>query len=173
MSARGKGWGVDRRVRFKTLDRGGRVSKAVKQRRHEPANFGDRYAAIRRYGQEVLHMLANYYSDDVLKAAQDEDIEPFGTLGYIASTKLFRGNLYLGAVSSGPNGNQRTVEMIKRNAKIYAGRRNVNNFNPRRNTVRSLTLTTQPVISQEIADKGVEKARQAKPRRRRRRRRKR
>ena len=52
-----------------------------------------------------------------------------------------------------PNGNQRTVAAIERN---------VNNYTAGSDSGPSLTLSTQPVIPQEIADKGVAKAKRGR-----------
>ena len=90
-----------------------------------------------------------------MEAAQDEDIAALGIRGYGVSTKLFLRDVYVGEVNASPNGNQQTVEVIQRNIK---------NYNPRLGTLRSLTLSTQPIIPQEIADKGVEKAKRGRKR---------
>lgn len=65
------------------------------------------------------------------------------------STLIYLDNLYVGSVNTSPNGNQRTVEAIQRN---------VNNYTAGSDSGKSLTLSTQPVIPQEIANKGVAKA---------------
>ena len=153
MSARCKRWSVNRRVRFRKLARSKRIREAADQGDDAPIRFGDRYTVIRRNGMQVLHLLSDYYTDAVLEAAQDEDIKPIGTRGHTTSIELFLGDLYVGEVNYPPNGNQRTVEAIECN---------VNNYTAGSDSGPSLTLSTQPVIPQEIADKGVAKAKRGR-----------
>ncbi len=108
-----------RRVRFKNLAISKRIREAADQGDNAPIRFGDRYSVIMRGGRAVLHLLSDYYSDAVLEAAQDEDIEPLGTRGHTTSLPLFLGDLYVGEVNYPPNGNQRTVEAIQRNVNNY------------------------------------------------------
>ena len=153
MRARRKRWRVNHRVRFKNLALSKRIREAADQGDNAPIRFGNRYTVIMRGGRAVLHLLSDYYTDAVLEAAQDEDIEPIGTRGHTTSFELFLGDLYMGEVNYPPNGNQRTVKAIERN---------VNNYTAASDSGPSLTLSTQPVILQEIADKGVAKAKRGR-----------
>ena len=91
-----------RRVRFKNLAISKRIREAADQGDNAPIRFGDRYSVIMRGGRAVLHLLSDYYSDAVLEAAQDEDIEPLGTRGHTTSFPLFLGDLYVGEVNYPP-----------------------------------------------------------------------
>ena len=76
MRARRKRWRVNHRVRFKNLALSKRIREAADQGDNAPIRFGNRYTVIMRGGRAVLHLLSDYYTDAVLEAAQDEDIEP-------------------------------------------------------------------------------------------------
>lgn len=153
MSAKRNRWSVRHRVRSRNLTLSKRATEAANPEDHAPVRIGARYTVVMRGGKAVLHLLSDYYTDAVLEAARGEDIEPLGTRGHTTSIPLFLGDLYVGEVNYPPNGNQKTVEAIERNVK---------NYTAGSDSGSSLTLSTQPVIPQEIADKGVEKARRGK-----------
>lgn len=113
-------------------------------------SFGSSYTIVERNGEEVLHLLSEYYTDSVLEAAKEDDLHPLPSEGLSVSTIIYFGDQYAAKVPWVPNNTFNTLEAINRN------------FDVQENTyknVTSLTNSSQPRISWPIYEKGVREAR--------------
>lgn len=111
--------------------------------------YGKYYTEIQRDGKAVLHVMTDYYIDAIFHCARAEKLEPPPRDDVYKSLIISIGNLHIAMIHLSLHGSTVIADIIRNHIKSLA---KPDDDQP------SLTLSTQPVIEPEIANKGVENA---------------
>jgi len=152
-------WTVER-IAFEKLDEDGEIRRWAAMisdydpddENYVPSRFDPWYTVIKRDQQEVLRISTEYYTDSIFEAVKKDEIHPIVGGEWRVYTTKFLGDLYFCSIYGMAESNFNTWNVINRNVEKVQSHKYPGG--------PSLTLSSQPVIAPETADKGVRKARQ-------------